>query len=46
MILYKEYNVMVKLKFFMRMCLYEKIFGYNNGFKGLRIFWKIIVVYY
>lgn len=37
-ILYKEQNVMVKLKLTMRMCLYEKIFGHNNGHKGLRSF--------
>lgn len=39
-ILYKEQNVMAKLKLSMRMCLlvYEKIFGNNNGHKGLRSF--------
>lgn len=37
---------MAKSKLSMRMCLYEKIFGHNNGLKGLRTFWKIIAVYH
>lgn len=38
MILYKEQNVIAKSKLSMRMCLYEKIFGHNNGLKGLITF--------